>query len=344
MEGQGVKGGAPRVTVLMTYYNKRAYLLEAVHSVLASTFKDLELLLVDDASTDGGLELVRAIGDPRIRILESAVNTGRAAAANRGYDAARGEYVAVMDADDVMHPERLAEQVAYMDQHPEVGALGTYAEILGTGANMSPYQLDDAGCRAGLLLGDPLWYGAAMFRRAVLDAHGLRCDAAWRLPGMDYLFLLEVGRHTRYANLRRSLMRYRIGEQNMRHGRDPVKDRIALFAEAFRRFGIEAGREEARLHVMLFKLFDGPPTTRDVHALRAWLDRLQRMDRVKELFPLDLFIRFAEARWNGLFHALADRSWALAWAHMRASGRPGVGKVYYAMKAALDRRRRKTPA
>ena len=90
-----------KVTVLMTLYNKAPFVAEAVQSILDNTFTDLELLVVDDASTDGGLEVVRSIADPRIRLLESPVNTGRAAAANRGYDAARGEYVAVLDADDI---------------------------------------------------------------------------------------------------------------------------------------------------------------------------------------------------------------------------------------------------
>ncbi len=88
-----------RVTVLMTLHNKGPFVEEAVRSVLASTLTDLELLVVDDASTDGGLDIVRGIHDPRIRILESAVNTGRAAAANRGLDAARGTFVAVLDAE-----------------------------------------------------------------------------------------------------------------------------------------------------------------------------------------------------------------------------------------------------
>jgi glycosyltransferase involved in cell wall biosynthesis len=329
---------SPRVTVLMTYYNKGTYVLDAVHSILAQTFGDFELLVVDDASTDGGLDPVRAIGDPRIRILESAVNTGRAAAANRGYDAARGEYVAVLDADDLMYPQRLEKQVAFMDAHPEVGALGTYADIIGTGASMSAWKLTDPECRAALLLGDPLWYGAAMFRRSVLEEHGLRCDPDWRTPGMDHLFLLRLAFHTQYANLPETLNGYRLGAQNMRHGRDPVADRAAMYREAFRIFGIPASDAEVGLQLMLHRLFKEEPRVRDVRALREWLDRLIAMNRKHDWFPADGFEALLEARWRNLFFHFADTSWGLGWEHLRSSKSYPKERVYYLLRALFDRR------
>ena len=98
-----MSGTAPRITVLMTYCNEGTYVQEALESVLRSTFTDFELLVVDDASRDDGLAFIRAFADTRLRILESTVNTGRAAEANRGYDAALVEYMATLDADDIMH-------------------------------------------------------------------------------------------------------------------------------------------------------------------------------------------------------------------------------------------------
>ncbi|MFN3875163.1 MAG: glycosyltransferase family 2 protein, partial [Flavobacteriales bacterium] len=119
--------GAPRITVLMTLHNKGAYVAEAVRSVLSSTLPDFELLVIDDASTDDGPAIVRAFADPRIRLLANAANLGRAASANRGFDEARGEYIAILDADDAMEPDRLAKQAALLDARPELGACGTCA-------------------------------------------------------------------------------------------------------------------------------------------------------------------------------------------------------------------------
>ncbi len=113
-----------KVSVMMPVYNKADFLREAVESILHGTFTDLELICVDDKSTDGSLGLLRSIPDPRLRIVELAENSGPGRAANAGMEAAQGEYIVRMDADDIAVPERIALQVAFMDAHPEIGASG----------------------------------------------------------------------------------------------------------------------------------------------------------------------------------------------------------------------------
>lgn len=321
----------------MTYFNKREFVEEALRSVLTQTYSDLELLVVDDASTDGGLDLVRAIGDPRIRIIESAVNTGRAAAANRGFDAARGDYVAILDADDVMYPERLEKQLAFMDTHIEVGALGTHVDILGTGTSMGAWKLTDRGCRGPILFGDPLWYGSAMFRRTVLEQYNLRCDPEWRTPGMDHLFLLKLGFHAQYANLPETLCAYRLGMQNMRHGRDPVADRTELTREVLRILGIRASDAQVRLQLMLHRLFSDAILAQDVHALRHWADELITLNRIHSWFPADVFEESIESRWSGVFYRFCEFGFAQGWAHLSASKAYPPDRLYYLLRQAVDR-------
>ena len=310
----------PRVTVLMTLFNKGPYVEEAVHSVLANSFQDLELLIVDDASTDDGLERVRAIADPRIRILESERNTGRAASANRGYDAARGEYVAVMDADDVAHAERIARQVAFMDADPDIGVCGSALGTIG-GSAVLRVPFDDQGCRGVMIFGMPVFYTACMLRRSVLEEHHLRCNAQWRRPGMDYFFIVQVGFHTRYANLPDVLTYYRRGEQNMRHGRDPVEDHINIDREAFRLLGLPISEHQLSLQVHLHAPFPERLSAFRVLSLRAWVHRSIALNRVRRLFPVDLFEAEVERRWDKLFHVLVRRDVFQAFAHMLASGR-----------------------
>ena len=326
-----------KVTVLMTLYNKAPYVAEAIQSILNSSFTDLELLVVDDASTDGGLELVKAIGDPRIRILESAVNTGRAAAANRGYDAARGEYVAVLDADDIAHPERLAKQVAFLDAHPEVGAVGTPVQVLGGTESMYVRPADNADCRALMLFTDPVLYQTSMLRRSVLEQHKLRCNAEWRLPGMDYLFILSIGPHAAYGNLQEPLLIYRMGDNNMRHGRNPLADKAALNKEVFRFFGLPITDREVQLQMALHDVYDLRFTSASVREMRAWVDRLTQMNRERGLFPLELFEAELERRWKHVYHPIADTNLGASLTHLRLSrSRPGDRLVYLA-KATVNR-------
>lgn len=326
-----------KVTVLMTLYNKGAFVEEAVRSILANTFTDFELLLVDDASTDGGLEKVKAIEDRRLRILESPVNTGRAAAANRGYDAAQGEYVAVLDGDDLAHPERLAKQVAFLDAHPEVGVVGSAYQTLGKEPRIAQWPETDTECRAILLFGDPVIYGSAMIRRSVIEKYRLRCDPDWRSPGMDYLFILGFSKYTRYANLPEALLSYRMGANNMRHERDPVEDKARIIQEVFRFFELPISDRQLELQLALHDLFRKPFKADQVIALRKWIDSLAGLNRERALFPVALFEQELNRRWNRLFHRFADHDAGTALAHLRLSGQWPMDRLSYLAKATLNR-------
>lgn len=327
-------GHIPKVSVLTTLYNKGLYVEEAVHSVLAQTFTDFELLVVDDASTDGGPEQVKAIGDPRIRVLENAVNTGRPSAANRGLDAARGEYVAVLDADDRMVPERLAKQVAFLESRPEIGACGSWLQAFGSSDRLYRKPAGDAHIRAGLLLGMQLPYPSCMVRRPVLEAFAVRCDPRWLTPGMDHLFLVKLGLHAGYANIQEALTQYRVGEQNMDHGRDRTADRLPLLEETLRLVGIPATHEEAALHLMLANMHTAPPTPRRVRALAAWLQQLKAFNRRTDTFPVAEFEEELDRLWGKTFHGLADRSTAAGWAQMRINDPWNLRKAWYLFRTA----------
>src|SRR6186713_2063521 len=107
----------PPVSVLMPTHNAAAFVTASIESLLAQTFTDFELIVVDDGSTDATLDVLAAIDDPRLTVIASPDNQGPVHARNRAFAAARGRYIAALDADDLCHPERLARQVAYLDGH-----------------------------------------------------------------------------------------------------------------------------------------------------------------------------------------------------------------------------------
>ena len=328
---------APKVTVLMTLYNKGPFVEEAMRSVLHGSFTDLELLIVDDASTDDGPARVRAMNDPRIRLLAGERNQGRAATANRGYDAAQGTYIAILDADDIAHPDRLARQVAFLDAHPEVGVCGAFAARFGAEEKIDRWPADDAACRARILFSDPVLYGVSMFRTALVRDHGIRSRSDWTLPGEDYLFLLELGRHARFANLQEVLLRYRIGPQNQRHGRDAYEDRKAICREVFRHFGIPVDEEQLELHMLFYLLTKTPVTADRVRRFHAWGRQLEGLVRERGLFPAELFHAELEHRRRRAFFLFADHGPAAAWAHMRCSGGLSPSQARYLLQVTIRR-------
>ncbi len=113
----------PRISVILPVYNRPTMLVESVGSVLAQTFTDWEIIIVDDGSTDDTPAVAaRLVAEhrPRIQYLRQA-NAGPGAARNTGLEAARGEFIQFLDSDDLLAPEKFARQVALLDAHPERG-------------------------------------------------------------------------------------------------------------------------------------------------------------------------------------------------------------------------------
>jgi len=120
----------PAVTVGIPFYNDRLTLADAVRSVFAQRFEDWELILVDDGSTDGGLEVAKSVCDSRVRVVSDGRNLGLSARLNQIAELARAKLLARMDADDLMHRDRLAVQAEYLERNPGVDVVGTGMYIL----------------------------------------------------------------------------------------------------------------------------------------------------------------------------------------------------------------------
>ena len=163
------------VTVLISVFDGGPYLREAVESVLAQTYADFELLLIDDASTDGAVE--RLPPDPRIRVLRNDANIGQVPSLNRGLAEARGEYVARLDADDVMLPARLERQKAILDAEARVALVGTWLDVVDDrGQTLTTLRghIDGYADFVAAILADRIPFGhpSLMYRRDVVVALG----------------------------------------------------------------------------------------------------------------------------------------------------------------------------
>jgi glycosyltransferase involved in cell wall biosynthesis len=187
----------------MPSYNSAPYLKEAVESILGQSFHDFELIIVDDGSTDNspGLLAQYAARDRRIRILRNDVNRGIVFALNRGLEMCRGEYLVRMDADDIAMPDRLERQIAFMDAHPDVAALGASLRYIDAGGQ-DMNRVRHCAIRKSLSLTaqTPLLHPTVVMRRAVLRQHGLRYQERYRYAE-DYYLWLQLSRFGKLAAL-----------------------------------------------------------------------------------------------------------------------------------------------
>lgn len=122
----------PLVSITMPVYNGADFLQEAINSVLAQTYSNWELLVINDGSTDSSRDIVLANTDPRVRLIDNEQNMGIINTRNRGIELANGKYIAWLDADDIAMPTRIEKQVRFLEKHPDCGAVGTLFQQLTT--------------------------------------------------------------------------------------------------------------------------------------------------------------------------------------------------------------------
>ncbi len=125
----------PKVSVLMPVYNGALFLRSAIESILNQSFVDLELLIIDDGSTDSSADIIHSFDDLRIRYIKNEENLGIVKSLNKGLTLARGIYIARMDADDISLPQRLQRQVDFLDANPETGICGSNAITIDSEGN-----------------------------------------------------------------------------------------------------------------------------------------------------------------------------------------------------------------
>ena len=207
----------PRVSVVLAVFNGGSYLREAVDSVLAQTYRDFELLLVDDGSNDGAIEALPS--DSRIRVLRNERNLGQIPSLNRGLREAHGEYVARLDHDDVCLPRRLQAQVEMLDASPQVALSATWVDIVETNGRLwtSVHTTLDsfADFAAAVVTGRIfLVHPSLMFRRDIVLGLGGYDESLNASEDQDLYRKLVLARQDARV-VPETLLRYRRHEQQM---------------------------------------------------------------------------------------------------------------------------------
>ena len=248
------------VSVIMPSYNTARYIGEALESVLEQDYPHKELIVIDDGSTDGTRDLVRRYGD-RVRLITQQ-NQGSAVARNAGLKAARGEYIAFLDSDDIWLPGKLSTQIGHLERHPGIGLVfsrwqvwkpdgdGRFAPASELRAQFDPSLPMPPGIvpeRSGwlynrLLFSSLLHTITVMARRSLIDAVGPFDTELKR--GQDYDYWIRASRHTEIQQLDRVLALYRLhGEGCVRRWPRVNYERVVV-EKAVSRWGLEGPNGE----------------------------------------------------------------------------------------------------
>lgn len=285
------------VSVVMPVYGVEAYVADAIHSVLEQSWRNFELIVVDDCSPDGSGAAIAAFSDPRLKSIRFDANRGVAAARNAGLAAARGEFIALLDGDDLMHRTRLERQIDFMWRHPAIALCGGWCRTLGPQdepPRIAKIELDPRAVNASLVFGNPFCTSTLMLRREAIPEGGFRQRYA-----EDYDFLVRVAARHPVSIVPQVFADYRIRPGSAMHTcalekkkRDVWESQEPLF-EALK---VTPSAKEREIH--LFARINGGNVDRDqLNAILRWYERLVRANRRTGLYDDQAFRLAASYMW-----------------------------------------------
>lgn len=284
----------PLISIITPAYNAGSYIKDTIQSVLTQTYPNFEHIIVDDGSTDNTAEVVREIKDPRIK-YSLQKNGGQSSARNAAIAMARGKYIALLDADDIFYPEKLAEQVTYMESHPDCKFC--YCKIHHfyheTPRDRYYFTMDHPSgyLFEKLIVSNFINPLSVMVRREVFEKHGA-FEPKFRWADEQYLWLKLAYKKVRFCYLDKALGACRLHPESFTNrpfyfqgSQEQCLEILQLFrrsmtAEEVTRYNMDELEAKTRKRIKIGKLMAGKnPFARFVYFLYI-LNRRRRLQRV----------------------------------------------------------------
>ncbi len=202
---------SPKISVVMSVHNGMPYIKDSVESILGQSYKNFELIIVDDFSTDHSCEYLTSLRDKRIKLIKNNKNLGLSASLNKAIKISRGSYIARMDADDISDPQRLSEQISFMTRHTSINLCGTWAILIdenGKKVGKLKYPTDSNEIQKKIVLFNPIVHPSLMAKKSFFDQLGGYSE---EYDGAeDYELLMRGSKFFKYANLPKELLLLRL--------------------------------------------------------------------------------------------------------------------------------------
>ncbi len=294
----------PVLSVVLPCYNAAEFLQESITSVLNQTFTDFELLIIDDGSIDGSLEIISIQIDPRIKVIRNEKNLGLIKTLNAGIAAAKGKYIARMDADDVSRSERFEKQISFLEKNLNVGVCGTWMYMIHNKKVYKHRYLTSDSIKSALVFNNPIVHPSVMMRKDLFN-NTEAYDPAF-LHGEDYALWISLLGKTDFAVLDEPLIEYRAhADQVSRLFNSTQRDSVKKAQESiFDYLGIKTNEEEREIHFSLF-LEDYQKTKAYYDAVEKWLLKLVAANERVKFFNNQSFRNITGEWWFRLNRELA---------------------------------------
>lgn len=232
----------PLISVIIPVFNSGKYLQEAIESVIVQSYSKLQIIILDDCSDDDSVMIAKSFLDPRIVVYESTGNKDQSYQLNMGIAKAKGEFISIMHSDDVMHKDKLKEQLLFFQEHPLTGICGCNVQYIGEKKGEWLFPKENQDCKDLLLSTVPFAHSTVVFRKSILQG----VEPVYNLnmaPAEDYDLWVRLADKTDYGNVQQILLSYRIHAEQLG---EVKKHKESILVDSIRK----------KLITLLFKIHD----------------------------------------------------------------------------------------
>lgn len=273
----------PLISVVMPVYNQSRFIKEAVDSILNQTFSDFELIIIDDASTDGTTEILKKYTDPRIKLIIKDRNQGVSRAINDGLRLAKGKYIARMDGDDISVKDRFEKQVAILENNPKIFICGSWIQFFGNSRKIIKYKETHNEIITELLINCSISISSSMFRRKELSH--IIFDVNKR-SGEDYDFWTKVAWLGEMYNIQEVLLLYRVhqNQASLIHKPNQILDDIQIRLNLFKKINYDTQKYTDPLITKIL-LLNKSISINELELFLKWIAELYKSNLKSKMYP-----------------------------------------------------------
>lgn len=295
----------PEVSVLMPAYNREQYIAQSIQSVLDQSFSNFELIILDDCSTDDTLKKIGEFNDPRIKVLRNTTNSGISFSRNKLLDNASGKYLALLDSDDLSLPHRLATQVEFLKNNPDLLLVGSSSIAINDANKPIPsrsflnkrYITDSEEIAATLFFRNCFYQSSVMFNSELLGSE--RYSMEFRSFG-DYEFWVRLAHKSKLSNQETPLIQYRYHADNISHvtnqGQKKINSATILKMNCAFYFDYVPTEEEQSIHGAW--QYDYLKLSSDfLKTSSQWIKKLAEMNDRQKKFEQHIFAKVIQRNW-----------------------------------------------
>lgn len=301
----------PRISVIIPVLNGEATLKEAIDSILKQTLQDFEIIIINDGSIDQTKDIIEEYTgkSSKIKSIEHSKNQGLPISLNEGIRVAKGKYIARMDGDDIAMPERFEKQVQFMEDHPEIGLLGTAVESFGDKVGIRSFSSNPDRLKILLFFEFCFEHPTLMFRKELVERYHLYYDESLGLSeDLDLCWRFSL--LTKIANLSDPLVRLR--QHSLRTHRvlkDVLRNGcLQTYKNQVKDFGVTTSSEEFDLYSKI-RLHEDWYTQRNARILGIWFQRIIEHNSKVRFFSPNLLREILANQWFSLAQLGQQPNW-----------------------------------